>query len=137
MPFLDDIKDRLVAAGVGVYGTNIFLGSGAVIPPAPATGPFLHIREYGGSAPTRVHNESGAHTQRPTAQIVGIGASYQTTRAMVRAAYVALDGVFNTTISGTFYQSITAKQEPTDLDLEEGTNRRKIGFNIEAEKAPS
>lgn len=134
MPFLDEIMARLVAQGVGVKGSNIFLGSGAEIP--TGDGPYLSIIETGGSAPTRVHNAAGAHTQRPTAQLTSRAKSYNSARNMAKAAYDALDGVFNTTLSGTFYQSITARQEPTDMGLDD-PGRRMISFNIEAEKQPS
>lgn len=135
MPFLDEIAAKLVGAGVGVLGTNIFLGSGALIP--AGAGPFMTIIETGGSAPTRVQNKASASTQRPTAQIAVRATSYATARAMSKAAYDALDGTFNATLSGTFYQKITARQEPTDMGLEEGTARRMLVFNIEAQKQPS
>jgi len=135
MPFLDEIAAKLVAAGVGALSSNIFLGSGAIIP--PGGGPYLTVVETGGMAPLRVHNVPGPHVQRPTAQVMARGASYSATRAMVKAAYDALDGTWNATLSGTFYQKIAARQEPTDIGLEEGTARRMIAFNIEAEKSPS
>ena len=53
MPFLDEIKDRLVAQGVGTYGSNIFLGSKAVIP--TGDGPYLSIIETGGTGAIRTH----------------------------------------------------------------------------------
>lgn len=138
MPFLDEIANRLVAQGVGVKGSQlpngIFLGSGAEIP--VGDGPYLSLIETGGSAPRRIHNVPGAHTQRPTAQITARAKSYSTARAMLKAAYDALDGVFNTTLSGTFYLSITARQEPTDVGLDE-LGRRMLVFNIEVEKQPS
>ena len=132
--FLDEIAARLVAQGVGTVGSNIFLGSKAVIP--VGAGPYLTLTETGGSAPTRVHNEAPAHTQRPTAQIAVRAQSYLTARTMAKAAYLALDGVFNTTISSVFYQSITARQEPTDIGLDE-LKRPMVVFNIECEKAAS
>ena len=132
--FLDEIKDRLVAQGVGVFGANIFLGSGAKIP--DLEGPYLSVTETGGSGPTRVHNQNGANTQRPTAQIAVRAKSYLTARTMAKAAYLALDGVFNTEISGVLYHSIIARQEPTDVGLD-AKERRLIVFNIEVEKAPS
>lgn len=135
MPFLDEIAARLVGQSVGVLGSSIFLGSGAIIP--AGDGPYMTIIETGGSAPTRIHNIAGASTQRPTAQIAVRAKSYSVARAMAKAAYAALDGVWNTTLSGTFYQSITARQEPTDIGLEEGTSRRMLAFNIEAQKQPS
>jgi hypothetical protein len=134
MPFLDEIKDRLVAQGVGVFGSNIFLGSKAVIPPGP--GPYLTLIETGGMALTRVQNKASANTQRPTAQVAVRGISYTTTRSMLKAAYDALDGIFNTTLSGTFYHKVTARQEPTDIG-QDADGRPTIVFNIEAEKLPS
>lgn len=134
MPFLDELANRLVAQSVGVKGSNIFLGSGAEIP--TGDGPYLSLTETGGSAPTRIHNAASAHTQRPTAQIVVRAKSYSTALAMARAAYNALDGIFNTMLSGTFYQKITARQEPTDIGLDD-PGRRMLAFNIEAEKQPS
>src|SRR5438105_2093445 len=86
--------------------TGALRASGAVIPVGP--GPYLSLIETGGSAPLRIHNVPGAHIQRPTGQVMVRGSSYQTTRAMAKAAYDALDGTFNTTLSGTFYQKITA-----------------------------
>ena len=123
-----------MAQSVGVFGSNIFLGSGAVIP--TGDGPYLSLTETGGNAPTRIQNVPGAHTQRPTAQILVRAKSYLTARTMAKAAYAALDGVFNTTLTGVFYQKITARQEPTDIGLD-AENRRMISFNIDAEKGYS
>jgi len=55
---------------------------------------------------------------------------------MSKAAYTALDGTYNTVLSGVFYQSITVRQEPTDIGLDE-LGRVMIVFNIDAEKQPS
>ncbi len=87
-------------------------------------------------APTSVHNSPLAETQRPTAQIVVYAAYYETGRAKSKQAYLALNGIYNSTISGTFYQSITAIQEPTDIGLDD-SGRAMIAFNIIAQKQPS
>jgi hypothetical protein len=134
MSFLEEVAGRLVSQSVGTLGSNIFLGSKAVIP--PGDGPYLVLIETGGSAPTRVQNKASANTQRPTAQISVRAKTTPVARAMAKAAYDALDGVFNTTLSSTFYQSITARQEPTDMGLD-AVARPVIVFNIEAEKNPS
>ena len=134
MPFLDEIADRLAAQGVGTVGSSIFKGSKAVIP--TGDGPYLSLTETGGTMPTRIMNESRGHTQRPTAQILARAKNYSTARAMCKAAYDALDGVFNTALNGTIYQRIVARQEPTDLGLDEN-GRVMIVFNIEVEKTPS
>lgn len=132
--FLNEIAGRLVAQGVGTIGTNIFLGSKAVIP--DGDGPYLTLIETGGSAPTRIHNYVGAHTLRPTAQVAVRARSYAVARTMAQNAYNALDGVFNTTLSGVFYQKITARQEPTDLNLD-AKERPVLVFNVECEKVKS
>lgn len=134
MPFLDEIAERLVSAGVGVRSKTIFLGSHAKIP--DGDGPFISLIETGGMAPTRIHNVATAHTQRPTAQIMVRASKYNVARAKAKAAYDALDGIFNTTLSGTFYQKIVARQEPTDVGLD-AKDRPMVVFNIEAEKQSS
>ena len=134
MSFIDEIAAQLVAQNVGVLGANIFLGSASPIP--TGVGPYLTVNETGGIAPTRTQNQAAASTQRPTAQILVRGTSYPVTRAKALAAYLALDGVFNTTLSGTKYLRMTARQEPTDMGLD-ANGRVQLVFNIEAEKQPS
>ena len=132
--FLDEIAARLVAQGVGVIGSTIFLGSKATIP--PGNGPYISLTETGGSAPTRIQNKNSANTQRPTAQILVRAMSYLTARTKSKEAYLALDGVFNTSLAGVLYHSITARQEPTDIGLDD-VGRPMVVFNIDCEKAPS
>ncbi len=134
MAFNDEIKDRLVAQGVGTYGSNIISGSKGVIP--VGDGPYLSIIETGGTAPLRIQNVPGAHVQRPSAQILTRGKNYAATRTMAKNAYLALDGVYNATLTGTFYQQIQAVQEPTDIGLD-AAGRVMIVFNVQAMKAPS
>lgn len=132
--FLDEIAARLAALSVGTPGSNIILGSKGTVP--VGDGPYLSLTETGGNGPRRVHNYPGPNTQRPSAQVLVRASNYVAARTMAKAAYQALDGVFNTTLSGTFYQSIVARQEPTDIGLDE-QKRPMIVFNIEVEKSPS
>lgn len=132
--FLDDIAARLVTAGVGTLGTDLFLSSAAIVP--AGNGPYISIQETGGSAPTRVQNQAGAKTQRPTAQLLIRASTFPTARTKAKSAYDALDGQFNVTLNGIYYLSITARQEPTDLGLD-GSGRPQVVFNIDAEKSPS
>ena len=132
--FLDEIAARLVSAGVGVLGSSIILGSKGVVP--VGDGPYISLAETGGTSPTRIHNQGAANTQRPSAQVCVRAKSYLVARAKAKAAYLALDGVFNTDLSGVRYHSITASQEPTDIGLDQ-LERPMIVFNINAEKAPS
>lgn len=141
MPFLDEILAKLVSAGVGTAGTglnspvnSIFTSSKAIIP--TGVGPYMTIRETGGTGPVRVHTRDGATTLRPTAQIAVRAVTYPAARGMAQAAYLALDGIFNAVLSGVNYLKITARQEPTDIGLDETGTRVVVVFNIDAEKEP-
>jgi len=92
--FLLELVAVLVAAGVGVYGTNIFISSKAVIP--PGNGPYLNIVATGGLEGLRTQNVvSGPSYERPSAQVVVRAQSAAAAEAMSRAAYAALVGVRN------------------------------------------
>lgn len=135
MAFLDEIKDRLVAQGVGVYGTSIFLGAKAVIP--AGAGPYLTLVDTGGSGSVKTHNNSSI--ERPTAQLCARATDYATAKAFLIAALAALggqSGLFNVLLGTTWYLSITARQNPTDIGLDEA-GRAMLVVNIDAEKQPS
>jgi hypothetical protein len=141
MSFLDEIAAKLVSDGVGVLGTSIFFSSKAVIP--SGNGPYMTITETGGSAVggfrgegSRTQNKEGISTAHPTAQILCRASSYQAARAMAKAAHTSLDGTWNETLSGTFYLSVTARQEPTDAGLD-SAGRAMVVFNLDSEKEPS
>ena len=136
MPFLEEIADRLVSQGVGTKSADIFLGSGATIP--DGDGPYLSLIETGGTDSMRTHN--GTPVAQPSAQILARGKSYKDARTKLKAAFDALGGdkgLHNVTLSGTRYQRINAKQQPTDLGQKDGRARAMIAFNIEAQKQPS
>lgn len=136
MPLLDEIAARLVAQGVGTVGGDIFMGSKAVIP-AGGVGPYLSLTETGGSGSKRTHN--GTPVAQPTVHILSRAKAYNVARAKIVLAWNALGGdkgLHNITLSGTFYQSITPRQQLTDIGLD-AEARPCIVFNIEAEKAPS
>ena len=131
--FADEIIALLEAKGIGVFGTNMFVGSKAIIP--VGDGPFLVVVETGGTGATRVQNQKGAKTRRPTAQVSVRGASGPTSRVMAEEAYQALDGVTNELIAGTFYQSITVRGDLANLG-EDDSGRTFLSFNIDAERQP-
>lgn len=133
MSLLDDLATRLVAQGVGVLGTSIFLSSKAIIP--TGTGPYLSLNMTGGVAPTRIQNKTSANTLRPTVQVLVRASTFQVAYVMALAAFQALDGIFNTSLSSTFYLKITARQDITDMGLD-GSGRIQLVFNIDVEKVP-
>lgn len=127
---LNDLRDRLVAQGVGVYGSNLFLGSKAKIP--IGDGPYISLTETGGPEATRIHNKDGANTRRPTAQVLVRAKYYDEARAKIEVVYGSLNGIFNTTLGTTFYQKIIARQEPESIGLD-SNERVMLVFNVEAE----
>jgi hypothetical protein len=132
---LDELKAYLVAQGVGVFGTSLFLGSKARIPSENGDdGPYISLIETGGSGPTRIQNQSTANTQRPTVQVVVRAKSYLVARTKSKQVYQALDGLYNTTLSGVLYHSVVARQEPTDIGLDT-VDRPMVVFNLDIEKA--
>ena len=135
MPFLDEIKDHLVAQGVGVYGSSIFLGSKALIP--LGDGPYLSLVETGGTGAVRSHN--GTPVTRPSAQVLCRAKAINVARAKLKEAFDALggaQGLHNVTLGTTFYQSLVPRQEPTDIGLDVQA-RPMVVFNVDAEKEPS
>jgi hypothetical protein len=131
-----------VAQGVGTYSSDIFIGSKASIPPNASDpvgdGPYLSLVETGGTGSMRSHN--GTAIARPTLQILSRARTMQAAKTKIKAAFDALGGdkgLHNVTLSGTFYQSVTPRQQPTDLGMLDGNGRPMIAFNIEAEKQPS
>lgn len=135
MAFPYEIKDRLVAQGVGVYGTNIFIGTLALIP--AGDGPYLSIIETGGTGAARTHN--GSSTERPGAQILVRAKTMPLARVMLQAAYDALggaDGLHNIDLGAVRYLSITARQTITDIGTD-GAGRVMVSLNFDFEKKPS
>jgi hypothetical protein len=134
--FLDEIAARLVSQGVGTINTNIFLTSASKIP--TGAGPYLSVVDTGGAGSSGTQNNTA--TEYATASFTARAATYAAAYAMLKAAYTALggaNGLHNITLSGTFYLSLKARQNPTDLGIEDGTGRAMLVFNIEAEKQPS
>lgn len=133
MPFLNEVKARLVAGGIATGA--IFLGSKAVIP--AGDGPYIVLVETGGTGSLRTQNNTAV--ERPTAQVSCRAATWTAARTMLKTAYDALggaNGLFNVTLSGTQYLRLVARQNITDIGLD-GAGRALLAFNIEAEKQPS
>lgn len=133
--FIEEIANRLVSQGVGIVGTNIFLGTQAQIP--TGNGPYISLIETGGTGGARTQNDTAL--ERPTLNILTRGKIPSAVRAMSRAAYAALGGpggLFNLSLGGTFYLSIIVRQEPTDIGADD-VGRGMFSFNIDAEKQRS
>lgn len=139
MPWLEDIESLIASGGVAVSNVTMFLSTAAIIP--AGDGPYLLIVETGGMAPERLHTDSDGRLdapayERPMAQIVVRAQNYFAARAMSRAAFDVVDGIYNTTINGCWYREIYALQRPFDMGPDD-TKRVRVAFNIMGVKALS
>ncbi len=133
--FLDEIAARLVSEGIGILGTNIFLGAKVQVP--KGSGPYVSIVETGGTGAVRTQNNTSR--QRPTGQVTVRSDSYVTARTKIKHVYNALGGVnglYNFTLNGAHYVSLTVRTEPIEVGMDDD-NRSMLSFNFDAEKRPS
>lgn len=93
----EEVVKLLVAAGVGVFGTNIFSSSASVLP--TGAGPYLLITDTGGPSGIYQHNEAKPAYSRATFAITVYAKSFVAARAMWHAAYDALSVVVNQTVT--------------------------------------
>jgi len=133
MSFPEEIRTRLTSLGAGT-STDVLIGPASAIPP---TGAYTHLTETPGLTPERTQNAVTTPAyQRPSMQITIGAASWSLARARAKAAYDALVGVRNTTLSGTWYREVNLDQEPFDFPLDVA-GRPRVIFNISAVKRPS
>jgi hypothetical protein len=84
-----EIVARLVAQGVGAFGTDIFATKNAIIP--TGDGPYLLLIETGGTSPENTHNETVTPAyQRPSIQFTAIAKNPIDAETMVWVVYEAL-----------------------------------------------
>lgn len=97
--FLEEMIRVLVNAGIGVLNTTIFASSAAKLPDDP-TKWFVTLRETGGAAPEKTHNQTSPPTYvQPAAQVIVHAPTTVAAKAKAWAAYNALVAVKNTTIN--------------------------------------
>ena len=133
--FIEEIADKLVAAGVGARDVVIFLSSNAQFPLTTAS---VVIVDTGGAGSSRTQGNTA--TQHATASLTVRGVTFKDAYALAKATYEALggaNGLYNLPLSGVQYLSINARQQPTDLGADADTGLSMVVFNIEAEKQPS
>lgn len=138
MPLLDDIAIYLESLGVGTRGVTLF--EGTLPQEGPGLGPpdqVIALYEIPGMGAEHIHNVVGPAVEQPSVQVRVRGApfGYAQARALAQQAFLALDGLTNQTLNGTFYRSIFALQSPFGLGTD-AWNRPAILFNIRCAKAP-
>lgn len=134
--FTDDVVTILETAGVGTYGSTIFVGSKAVLPTPDSESEvaFITIVATGGAAPEGTHNSTDVPAYvRPSAQVVARASKYSLAEAKALQAYLALFKVRNQFVNGTWWRQVTMKQEPFDLG-EDDNARPRVAFNFDCVK---
>jgi hypothetical protein len=124
---LQAIITRLVSAGAGVAGVDIFAGNDNV---GPEDGVDEHIivMPTPGRTPEGTHNEGFTAYRRPSFQIVAKAERYPDAHARAEIAYDALQAT-NETIGGVFFLSMMPLQEPFALPPD-AQGRSRVVFNI-------
>jgi len=110
-------------------GTNLFLGR---MPDSPDT--CVALYEYGGSAPDNTMGTGLPVLQNPSVQINVRAALYATAESLINSCWGTLEGIINTSLSGTRYNRMTAIQSP--FVLERDSQDRVIfvqNFNVTRE----
>lgn len=132
--FLDDLLSVLATAGVGTINQDLFQTSRHAVP--DGDGPYLMLKELGGSSPLNTHNrlDLPAWVNQGCAVIVR-GKVPSTTRAMLLDARAALYPIRNTTINSVVYQRVRLLNEPHDIGLDD-KQRIMFGFDILVTKWP-
>ena len=95
--FAEEVLSLLVTANVGILGTNMFLSSAVALP--TGDGPYLSVIETPGREADYIHNQMEPAYEYPAAQIVVRAKSRAPAFAMATAAYNALKGVVNQTVT--------------------------------------
>jgi len=95
--FAEEILSLLVAAGVGILGTNLFVSSAVTLP--TGDGPYLSVIETPGREADYIHNVKHPAYDYPSAQIVTRAKTRGPAFVMATAAYNALKGVVNQTVT--------------------------------------
>ncbi len=130
--FTDDLSKLFVDASVGTTA-NILISSKVSNP--LGDGPFLHIRETGGAPGDYTQDKTAIAYEYPTVQILVRAKDYVVARAMLKAAYDAVQTVQNVELNGTWYLWLRPLQRFIDLGLD-ATGRAQVAFNVMANKRP-
>ena len=118
-----DIAAYLATLGLGTVGTSIFVN---IKPATPDN--LIAVFVYAGQAPERTHDTSG--NARPGIQVWVRNTSAGTCRSKIETVFNCLDGITNTTLTGTFFEGIMANQSPEPMGQDEnGRSEFVVNFS--------
>jgi len=127
---LPDLVWLFEQAALATYGTDLFIGSKAVLPKT-YPGPICTLVETGGLNPAGTHNRTDVPAYvRPSVQVMWRGRIYDDARAKSQASYELIYPVRNRFVNGTWWVSVLMKQEPFDLGPDD-VGRPRIVFNVD------
>jgi hypothetical protein len=106
------IAAYLATAGLGTVGTSIFVNTKPATPDN-----LISVFGYAGQEPERTHDISG--NAKPGIQVWVRNTSAGTSRTTIENVFNCLDGITNTTLSGVFFEGISANQSPEPMGKDE------------------
>ena len=117
------IAAYLASNGLGTTGSTIFVNTRPATPDN-----IISVFGYAGSPPERTHDTSG--NSRPGIQVWVRDTSAGTGRTRIESVFNMLDGITNTTLSGTFFLAVQANQSPIPMgDDENGRKQFVVNFS--------
>jgi hypothetical protein len=131
-PFADGLITRISAAGLGTYGTNIFIGARAKVPLGP--GPFITLVEEPGFDEEIVHNGPGY--LQPAGRFIVRAGDYDAAMIRAWAIYTVLRPVKNMFIGTTWWRELHIRGVPFDLQPDE-VQRPRIALKLDAVIRPA
>jgi Bacteriophage minor capsid protein len=124
--WFESLATLLTDNGVASYASNnLFVGSNANIP--AGLGPFVSIIEFSGNPTINTHQSSPGYRQS-LAKILARSTNYAFARQKAEEAF-ALFNIYNTTIGGVFFLSITVQGDIADLQLD-SQKRPRTAFDV-------
>lgn len=127
---LNEVGLYLEEQGVATRANDLWLGSRPEQPDQ-----ILYVLEYPGMAPEYQNDgtSTGPVRERPQIQVTGRGRDYESVRALVQAAWVALSRVTNQVLSGVRYIEIRPSSSPALIGRDQN-DRVLISFNASVVK---
>lgn len=111
MGLIESIGQFIEDEGLGVQGTDLFIGDMPQNAPETATA----VVETSSLAPTFSHDINGVNYEQPGFQIYTRAELYATARSLAESIWIALNKQVNVTLSGSFFLRIEAVQSPFSL----------------------
>ena len=130
MPFLNDLVTQLTTESWGTLNSDIFTSTRTSIPVLASGFATLQLTATGGTDPINTHNDLLLPAYiRPTAQAMIRAGNAELAMTRAIAARNALYKIRNTTINGTWYQSVRLLGDLLDSGVDDRQQSR-VSFNV-------